>query len=317
MIEFLRPWALALIPLPWLAWRLLPAAKARAGLIVPERLANFLSQLGGAQRSGLNQSKWRLGVASAGWLLLVFALSTPLTEAEPLKSASGRDLLLALDLSASMSVRDVTLDGRSVDRFTAVKSLAASFIQGREGDRVGLIVFADQTYLVAPLTYDVRAVAGFLDEVVVGLPGKKTAVGDAIGLAIKTLQAQPVASRVIILLSDGDNNAGIIVPKAAAEIAAKNNVRVHTIGFGKSGGANNGKPHNSLTDLATTTGGRHYAALTTDALRDVYTELDLLEPTETGSQGQLAERDWTTELLVLALLALLALSITDMRQGRL
>ena len=116
-----------------------------------------------------------------------------------MKEASGRDLLLALDLSASMEARDVELDGRRVDRFTAIKALAGAFIRGREGDRVGLIVFGEETYLVAPLTYDVQAVEGFLDEVTIGMPGRKTAIGNAIGLAIRTLKKQPASSRVLIL----------------------------------------------------------------------------------------------------------------------
>ncbi len=314
MIEFLRPWAFLLLPLPWLAWWLLPLLPARTSLIVPQRVWQLLVELKDTHRSSLQMRRLRLALSVIGWLLLVCALGAPLTEDKPLQRSSGRDLLLALDLSASMTVKDVVLDGRAVDRFTAVKSLASAFIEGREGDRVGLIVFADQTYLVAPLTFDVKAVSGFLDEVVVGLPGRKTAVGDAIGLAIKTLQDQPLAARVIVLLSDGDSNAGIIVPQAAARLALDHSVRVHTIGF--SGADTGATPSQSLADLADQTGGSHHVAATTEALQQVYEVLDRLEPTETESEGQRIERDWVQELLLGVMVSLVLLTLFDLRLGR-
>jgi Ca-activated chloride channel family protein len=213
------------------------------------------------------------------------------------------------------------LDGRRVDRFTAIKALASAFIRGREGDRVGLIVFGEETYLVAPLTYDVQAVEGFLDEVTIGMPGRKTAIGNAIGLAIKTLEQQPSSSRVLILLSDGDSNAGDFGPKTAADFARDHQVTIHTIGFGKAamqGYASEtaGDEYAGLKEVAEITGGRHFLARTTDALRDVYAELDLLEPTEANAGGRYAERDWVRELLIIALLSLIALTVIDRRQGR-
>ena len=219
MIELIRPWALLLLPLPLVAWRVLPSALPLSGLALPDRLATFLeTQRPGDKSAGLLQ-RLPLVLAAIGWLALVLALAAPVTRGDPLQESSGRDLLLALDLSASMEARDVELDGRRVDRFTAIKALAGSFIQGREGDRVGLIVFGEETYLVAPLTYDVQAVEGFLDELTIGMPGRKTAIGNAIGLAIKTLEQQPASSRVLILLSDGDSNAGDLGPKTAADFA--------------------------------------------------------------------------------------------------
>lgn len=314
MIDFLRPWAFLLLPLPWLAWRWLPLLAARTSLIVPERVWKLLVGLNDVHQSALRMRRLRMLLACLGWFMLVLALAAPLTEDKPLQRSSGRDLLIALDLSASMTVKDVVLDGNVVDRFTAVKSLASAFIERREGDRVGLIVFADQTYLVAPLTFDVKAVSAFLEEVVVGLPGRKTAVGDAIGLAIKTLQDQPLAARVIVLLSDGDSNAGIIVPDAAARLALDHSVRVHTIGF--SGADTSTTSSESLADLASQTGGSHHVAATTEALLDVYAVLDRLEPTETESQGQRIERDWVQELLIGVMLSLALLTLLDLRQGR-
>jgi Ca-activated chloride channel family protein len=321
MIELVRPWALLLLPLPWLAWYVLPADPPLSALRLPERLASLLQSLTTPARFEQLPRRFRTWIAALGWLALVLALAAPVTEGDPLQEASGRDLLLALDLSASMEARDVELDGRRVDRFTAIKALAGAFIKGREGDRVGLIVFGDKTYLVAPLTYDVQAVEGFLDEVTIGMPGRKTAIGNAIGLAIKTLEDRPASTRVLILLSDGDSNAGDLGPRSAADFARQHQVTIHTIGFGRvamQGYASKtaGDEYVGLKEVAEMTGGRHFLARTTDALRDVYAELDLLEPTQAHAGGRHAERDWVRELLVIALLSLLALTWIERRRGR-
>jgi Ca-activated chloride channel family protein len=322
MIDLIRPWALFLLPFPLLAWWLLPATLPSTTLVLSERLATFFANFGHGQESQALSKRMPIAIAVIGWVALVTALAAPVTRGDPLQEASGRDLLLALDLSASMEARDVELDGRRVDRFTAIRSLAGSFIEGREGDRVGLIVFGEKTYLVAPLTYDVQAVEGFLDELTIGLPGRKTAIGNAIGLAIRTLEKQPASSRVLILLSDGDSNAGDLGPKAAAEFARNHDVTIHTIGFGRvamQGYASEtaGDEYAGLKEVAEITGGRHFLARTTEALRDVYTELDLLEPTEADAGGRYAERDWVRECLLVAILALGLLTVIDRRHGRL
>jgi Ca-activated chloride channel family protein len=322
MIELIRPEALLLLPFPLLAWWLLPATRPSSTLVLTERLALFLADFKRDLRSGTLSKRMPLAIAIIGWIALVMALAAPVTKGDPLQAASGRDLLLALDLSASMEARDVELDGRRVDRFTAIRSLAGSFIRGREGDRVGLIVFGEKTYLVAPLTYDVQAVEGFLDELTIGMPGRKTAIGNAIGLAIRTLEQQPASSRVLILLSDGDSNAGDLGPKAAADFARSHNVTIHTIGFGRlamQGYASDtaGNEYAGLREVAEVTGGRHFLARTTEALRDVYAELDLLEPTEAEAGGRHAERDWVRELLMVAILALALLTVIERRHGRL
>jgi len=320
-MELIRPWALLLLPLPLLAWYLLPTSASFAGITLPERLAGLLKTLPPDQLRAATVKRLPFILAAIGWLALVIALAAPVTRGAPLKAVSGRDLLVALDLSASMETRDVELDGRQVDRFTAIKSLAGSFIRGRDGDRVGLIVFGEDSYLVAPLTYDIQAVEGFLDEVTIGMPGKKTAIGNAIGLAIRTLELQPASSRVLVLLSDGDSNAGDLGPKAAAEFARSHGVTVHTIGFlriAMQGYAAEtaGNEYAGLKQVAGITGGRHFLAHTTEALRDVYAELDRLEPTEAEAGGRYAERDWIREFLFLAFLALLGLTVIDRRGGR-
>lgn len=309
---FLRPWALLLLPLPIIVWHIRKRSRPIAGVRLPERLYGLLSRVPASHSSSHQKKQILLSVC--GWIALVLALAAPLSRAEPQQFSTGRDLLLAIDLSASMRAKDVQLNGREVDRYTAVKSLAGDFIRRREGDRVGLMVFADRAFLLAPLTYDVGAVSGFLDEVQVGLPGRKTAIGDAIGLAIKTLQKQPLAARVIILLSDGDSNSGVLSPEASAQLATTHKVRIHTIGFGIAEGPVDLR--NGLKSIAESTGGNHFTARTTGSLREVYAEIDQLEPTET-TQRVFAEQDYVSELLLLSAIMLALLMLLDWRNGQL
>lgn len=313
-MEWLHPWALLLLPLPLLMKRLRPSRSGDA-LVVPERLAQWLELLQGA-------SHWRGRMAGAGmlagsigWCALVLALATPLTGRTPLPDATGRDLMIALDLSVSMLTRDVMLDDRPVPRIEAVKSLAGAFIQRRDGDRVGLIAFADQPFLIAPPTYDVAEVSVYLDEIDVGLPGRKTAVGDAIGMAVLQLRKQPPGTRVLLLLTDGSSNSGSIAPDQAARLALDNGVRIYTIGFG-AGDDDTGTHGTPLADLAQTTGGRHFAARSTGALQEVYREIDRIEPVASSEVPRYSQRDWTHELTLLATLMLLAALLSRWAERR-
>lgn len=315
MIDFTYWHALLLLPLPLLMWRLAAPIRPQQGLQVPDRLAQLLAAASASDAAAGRYRLVRSAPIAAGWCALVLALAGPVTNVGELRPASGRDLLLAIDLSASMRERDVWIDGAQVDRYSAVVRMAGEFINGRVGDRVGLIVFADESYLLAPLSFDVAAVSGFLQQVRVGLPGRKTAVGDAIALAVKTLQNQPAESRVVILLSDGDGNAGVLSEAAASRLALSNQVRIHTIGFGRSdnGGADQARQA-VLRSLADATGGSHYIAESSSALRQVYRQLDQLEPTESPHDKQLLRRAWVFELLSFALLMLALLTWQDMRR---
>lgn len=147
------------------------------------------------------------------WVLLVSAAARPQWLGDPVEQAvSGRDLMLAVDLSGSMEIEDFLLDGRPVDRLTAIQHVATQFIERRVGDRLGLILFGEQAYLQAPFTFDRKTVSTLLNEAVIGLAGDKTAIGDAIGLAVKRLKDNPAGQRVLILLSDGANTAGTVTP---------------------------------------------------------------------------------------------------------
>ena len=216
---------------------------------------------------------------------------------EPVEQAiSGRDLMLAVDLSASMEEQDFFINKQAVDRLTAIKSVASDFINRRVGDRVGLVLFGTQAYLQTPLTFDRKTVQTLLDEAVIGLAGDNTAIGDAIGLAVKRLKNQPSDSRVLILLTDGANTAGEVTPIKAAELAAANHLKIYTIGVGademivrsffgnRKVNPSRDLDENTLVKVAESTGGRYFRARNTDELNNIYMLLDKLEPVEKDKQ---------------------------------
>lgn len=302
MPEFAWPWLLLALPLPWLAARLLPAAKRieHAALRVPypEQLATLRAT--GATSGPSHLRRW---LPLLAWIFLCVAAARPQQlgdAAQPPRS--GRDLMLAVDLSGSMQEQDMRIGDQVVDRLTAIKAVLGDFLTRRQGDRVGLIVFGTRAYAITPLTFDRDSVRQQLADSVVGLAGQETAIGDAIALAVKRLRAQvpqpdaaPAAnSRVLILLTDGVSNAGAIAPLKAAEIAAHEHVRIHTIGFG--GGEDQADPaslfglalslpgmaddvdEQTLAAIAKTTGGRYFRARDSNALAGIYEELDRIEP---------------------------------------
>jgi Ca-activated chloride channel family protein len=292
VIDFAQPWILLLLPLPLAAWWLLPRApEGRGGALrVP-----FYAQLGALAAGGEGSGRrgWlALAVKLAAWLLLVLAAAQPRWMGEPRQVAThGRDLMLALDLSGSMAIEDFDVSGRPVDRLRVVNAVAREFVRNRSGDRVGLVLFGTRAYLQAPLTYDRDTVVGMLDEAELGLAGEETAIGDAIGLAVKHLRARPAEERVLVLLSDGASNAGVLQPDQAAELAAAEGVRVHTIGIGSGEQvvqtllgprrvSNDQLDEVALRSVAETTGGVYFRARDTAGLVDVYRRIDALEPTE-------------------------------------
>ena len=314
MIHFDWPWVFLMLPLPWLLRYLLPAGKEResAILTIPPNSGLSLpySSVAGTQPP---LTTWIM--ASLTWILLVSAASRPQWLEKPVNlPASGRDLLLAVDLSGSMEVQDFQLEGKMVNRLTAIKHVAGHFIQRRQGDRLGLILFGRNAYLQAPLTFDRKTVQTFLDEAVIGLAGKETAIGDAIGLAIKksrdhnrktispittsslTKRKPATASRVLILLTDGANTAGQISPLKAAQLAANEGLKIYTIGIGadeimvrSTFGTRQVNPsadldEKTLVEIAKLTKGRYFRARDTVALEKIYQWLDQLEPVQYETQ---------------------------------
>ncbi|WP_240095938.1 vWA domain-containing protein [Thermomonas flagellata] len=286
--RFAWPWALLALLLPWLVWWLWPRAPAgEPALRVPwgERLRAV--QAGAPGAIPLRRLPWLLLLA---WALLCVALARPQRLGEPVAPPrSGREMVLALDLSASMGEQDMELGGRAVDRLTAAKAVIDDFLRRRSGDRVGLIVFGDRAFVLTPPTADLRTVREQLGDTAISLAGRATALGDAIGLAVRRLQAQPPGERVLILLTDGVNTAGVLDPQQAARIARDAGVRIHAIAFGGDGGAlslfglrlplgGDEVDEAGLRRIAQATGGRFYRARDTDELAGIYAELDRLEP---------------------------------------
>jgi Ca-activated chloride channel family protein len=294
------PWMLLALPLPLIVRKLLPpVVSARdAGLRVP----SFKGFEMLADRSEVEQLvNWRFWVAVIAWMLLVLAAARPERIGDELDvPVSGRNLMLAVDLSGSMDAKDFELGNRRVDRLTATKAVAGDFIARREGDRIGLILFGERAYLQVPLTLDRETVNTLLMEAFIGLAGEKTAIGDAITLAVKRIhdQGAEAGEQVLILLTDGANTAGEIDPLKAAELAQQIGLRIYTIGIGAeqmvvssiTGGMRRVNPsadldEETLTSIAESTGGRYFRAKDTAALQDIYRILDEMEPVAEPEAG--------------------------------
>jgi Ca-activated chloride channel family protein len=286
-LEFAWSWVFVALPLPWLAARLLPRAPLAAGRAL--RLP-FYGQIAlAAKHVDSSSRRWRLLLAVLAWLLLVFAAGRPQYLGEPIPiPLVGRELMLAVDISGSMAAEDMILGNRMTDRLTAVKAVAGDFIERRAGDRLGLILFARNAYVQTPLTHDRATVKTLLYEAAIGLAGKETAIGDAIGLAIKRLRERQAGNRVLVLLTDGANTTGAVTPLKAAALAAKEGVRIYTIGIGADparsffGSAMRGSAldESTLKAIAAETGGRYFRARDIRDLRQVYSLLDQLEPVQ-------------------------------------
>jgi len=294
VIEFLWPWSFALLPLPYLLQRWLPATENnQAALRVPD-LAPFVTDTTTGRQA--QRFTVAIGVLWLAWLLLLGAVARPQITGQPVSlPTTGRDLMLAVDISGSMNTEDMELGGERLNRLAVVKNVVSDFIGRRQGDRVGLILFGSNAYLQVPLTFDLATVESLLREAPVGIAGGKTAIGDAIGLAVKRLRERPEESRVLILLTDGANNIGEVEPLKAAELAAVNNIRIYSIGVGAESlrlpgligilgsrlvNPSAGLDEATLRQIASTTGGRYFRARHTTELEDIYELLDRLEPVE-------------------------------------
>ena len=294
------PWVLLALPLPLLVRKLLPPSRglAEAGLRVPT-LTGFESL---KDRTDADQLlNWRFWVAVLAWLLLVLAAARPERIGDEIDvPVSVRNLMLAVDLAGSMDQKDFELGNRRVDRLTATKAVASDFIARREGDRIGLILFGERAYLQVPLTLDRETVKILLLEAFIGLAGEKTAIGDAITLAVRRVHEQSVneGEQVLVLLTDGANTAGEVEPVKAAQLAQQVGLRIYTIGIGAEqlevssliGGRRSVNPsadldEATLTQIAELTGGRYFRATDTASLQDIYRLVDELEPVEEPEAG--------------------------------
>jgi len=297
VIEWLWPWALVLAPLPLLVRRLAPPARSQE----PALRAPFYQrwQALGRQGGGSTGGSERLPLLALWllWLLLLLSAARPMWIGEPVELPnSGRDLMMAVDISGSMKIEDMQVNKALVSRIEAVLQLGAQFMERRQGDRLGLILFGSNAYVQSPLSFDTATVKRFLLEARIGFAGQDTAIGDAIGLAVKRLKERPAESRVLILLSDGKDTASSVSPEDAARLAADLGIRIYTIGigsdqmtvpglFGSSFGSRQVNPSAELDEvglqrIAAMTGGQYFRARNPAELASIYEVLDELEPIE-------------------------------------
>ncbi len=325
MISFYWPYLLLALPLPLLIYWL-PAKKKStiAALKMPTMV-----QVNTIKSQYKENKKTSLIVLSLVWGLTVLAASRPQWLGEPVNiPTQGREMMVAVDLSGSMQIEDMSLHGQTVDRLTMLKALLGDFIERRNGDRLGLILFADDAYMQTPMTYDRKTVKQMLDEAVLGLVGQKTAIGDAIALAVKRFTAKKHSNKVLLLLTDGQNTAGKITPDEAVELAAANGVKIYTVGIGADEmlqrslfGMRRVNPSSELdekmlTNIAEKTQGRYFRARNSQEMEEIYQILDALEPVEQEQQQMrplTALFYWPLALaFIISLLYLLWLTVAPM-----
>lgn len=241
---------------------------------------------------------------------------------------AGHDVLLAVDISASMQALDFSTLGKNVNRLDVTKEVVGNFIKGRHGDRLGLILFGQHAYFHVPLTLDTAAVSRMLNDAVPGLAGNATAIGDAIGLGVRTLRDRPEGSRVMILLTDGADNSSSIPPLEAAKLAKQYGIRIYTIGIGQKGPV----PYPTqfggygmvevpmdealLKSIANETGGQYFAASSQKMLASIYAKIDALEKSEANETEFLLRDPLYAYPLSLSLLIVLALTLFQLRYRR-
>ncbi|MBH0055502.1 VWA domain-containing protein [Pseudoalteromonas sp. SWXJZ94C] len=292
MFEFSWPWLFILLPLPLLLLLLKPlASNTNTRLRIPSFSKHNLTNQSieqGARR--LSPFEWAI------WLLLVIAAANPTWLDEPISMPNeGRDIMLAVDLSGSMTEQDMAYNGQYVDRLTMVKAVLSDFIEQRQGDRLGLILFGDTAFLQTPLTRDVKTVSKMLSEAQIGLVGRATAIGDALGLSVKRFANKDKSNRIVVLLTDGQNTAGNLKPEEALLLAREEGIKVYTIGVGSdnprgfslfnmSGASGSSLDESLLKSIAEQTGGLYFRAKDVAGLQQIYAELDKLEPISADEQ---------------------------------
>lgn len=314
MIQFAWPWIFLLAPLPLLLR--INARQRKTTIRIPPDLELALNTTE-ARRPGI--FKPHRVLPWLAWFLLLLALSQPwIPGKSTVQPVSGRAMALAVDVSASMERRDFTLDGEQSDRLTIVKRVAHEFVTARQGDRMSLVLYGKTAFIASPLTFDLQAIASILDSAGIGIAGRSTAIGDAIGLAIRTLRNDPATNKAIVLLSDGTNNAGSVEPESAAELARSLNIRIHTIALGSEDGQISGYATAQSADLDEATlqsvadiaGGEFFRARTSDDLQSVYEAIDQLESADVEAPPVILRHDLHSWPLYALLALLLFITLT-------
>jgi len=329
MFSFYWPWAALLLPLPWLIRRFWPRPHGATdaythgdnSTLLHPALGRLASTFVAARSLTHAGSRTQLAVLALLWAALVVTLMQP-QWLEPYTEVrtEGYDLMLAVDTSRSMEALDFTVEGRQVTRMAVIKGVLARFIKAREGDRIGIVVFGSQAFVLSPMTLDMRALHTLLDGVVSRMAGNGTAIGDAIGVSVKKLRERPEGSRVLILVTDGENTEGSMPPLLAAQVAAHEGIRIYTIGVGSKGLVpffEEGEmkqvemeiDEDLLTEVANITGGAYFRATDTGALEKIYQQIDALEKTQAESRSVMIARPLYRWPLGLALLLLFLLGL--------
>ncbi|MDD1002495.1 vWA domain-containing protein [Pseudomonas sp. TNT2022 ID642] len=289
------PWLLLLLPLPWLAYRYLPAYnEARSAVRVPffAAMSRAVGEAPGIV--GNRRNHWQLLLNVLVWALILLAAARPVFVEKPIERQQPvRDLMLAIDLSQSMETEDFTnANGEKINRLAAVKEVVQGFIDKRKDDRLGLIVFGTGAYPQAPLTLDHASLSLLLADTGIGMAGPNTAIGDAIGLSLKLLDKAHEQEKVLILLTDGNDTSSAITPDHAAEMAANKGVIIHTIGIGDPSASGEAKVNlSALEQIAKTTGGQFFRAEDRNALDQVYATLDRLTPHQVKTLSHQPQRE--------------------------
>lgn len=308
-MTFAWPLALLLLPLP-LLMRFLPPAAALGGLRVPAHVFAGIAASAGTGRHAI--------LAVLAWVALVVALAGPqISRVSDMLPASGRDIVLVIDLSGSMQKEDFQLDGQPISRLDAVKRTAARFVAARRGDRIGLVIFGDRAYFAQPLTFDVDAVARAIDESQIGISGRATAISDGLGLAMKRLAVSEAPTRVVVLLSDGVDTSGNVQSVDAARLAASHDIRIHTIALGPEDLENQPKSRDAvdtktLREVAELSGGTTFRVRGMGDLQAMAATLDRLEPNPSQRPPM---RYWQSLWVWPGALALILMALIGWRRG--
>ena len=249
--------------------------------------------------------------------LLIITLARPqLSQSREHSIAQGIDILLVLDISESMRAEDFV----GSNRIQTAKSVITEFLAHRENDRIGLVIFAGESFTLCPLTLDYRVLSELLSDVEIGQLEDGTAIGDALATATHRLRASASKTKIVILLTDGENNAGSIAPETAAVLSASDEIKVYTIGMGKEGGARIpyadttfGKRYRevltyldegTLKQIANATGGRYFRATDTQSLKQIYAEIDRFEKTKFETINTIVHKELVGYFLIPTMLLL-------------
>lgn len=326
------PWMLLLLPLPLLFRWLMPAKHVEQ--TVPTVHFPYISRIREAFSSAPgrhNNRQKRLPMIMLGllWLCLVLAMMRPQWVNQIVSiDNKGYDIMLAVDLSGSMRALDFSTATERLNRLDVAKQVVQAFVKDRQSDRVGLVLFGEHAYQYSPLTKDTQSVSQMLNETVVSMAGDGTAIGDALGIAVKGLRHRPENSRIIILLTDGEDTASSLPPKQAIDLAKQYNIKIYTIGIGHNGlvpypdqygriiNVQMSLDEKLLKQIASETGGHYFHADNREKLQQVYHDIDQLEKTKAESRHFLIEKPLYRYPLSLALLCLLILLVMPMMVRR-